>query len=152
MIDINIKVFKNNQHGFTLIEIMIAMVVFAIGILAVAAMQTSAIKCNSRASGLTEATIVADSRMEQFMTLDYNDPVLNDTDGDGVGGLNDATIASSDGSSVYAAQSGLVYNIFWNIAINSPVLNTKQIRLIVNWTEHGKARSLTFNFIKAETQ
>ena len=50
----------SNQQGFTLIEVMIAIVVLAIGILGVVTMQTSTTGFNSTAHALTGAATVAD--------------------------------------------------------------------------------------------
>ena len=140
------------QCGFTLIEVMIAVTVFAIGILAVGLMQIRAVKGNSSASGLTEATTAAQNQMEQLMALNYNDLMLSDTDGDGTGGLNDVPPAAADASDVYIGSIGITYNIFWNIAVNSPVSNTKQIRVIVQWTQNGSARTVTLNLVKSLTE
>ncbi len=146
------KLLKNNQQGFSLIEIMIAVTIFTIGILATGAMQMKAVSGNSFASGLTEATTVAQAQMEKLMALSYNDSALNDTDNDKTAGLNDASAATADGSSQYTGQTGTVYNIFWNVAVDSPVTNTKQIRIIVKWTAKTSARQITLNFIKALSQ
>jgi type IV pilus assembly protein PilV len=77
------KLVYNNKNGFTLIEVMIAMLILAIGILAVAKMQISAVKGNSAASGFTEATSFAQNKMEELVNLDYDDSGLNDTDDNG---------------------------------------------------------------------
>ena len=45
----------NNNQGFTLIEIMIAMVILAVSMLSVAAMQTGATKDNNTANRSTRA-------------------------------------------------------------------------------------------------
>lgn len=145
----NKNVKRKDQCGFTLIEIMIAMTVFAIGILAVGTMQISAVKGNSYASGLTEAIAVAQNQMEQLMSLDDNDSKLKDTDNDGVAGLNDASAGSSDGMvASYTGPTGISYNIFWNIAVNSIVTNAKQIRVIVQWRQNGNTRNVTFDSVR----
>ncbi len=152
----NKRVKRKNQCGFTLIEIMIAITIFAIGILAVAAMQIGAVKGNSSASGLTEATMAAQNRMEQLMSLNYNNPILSDADNDGIGGLNDTvppdTASSADGTSQYTGATSAVYNVFWNVAVNSPVNNTKQIRVIVKWTQNGGSRTVILNSVKSLTE
>ena len=149
----NTIVKGSNQHGFTIIEVMIAVTVFAIGILAVAAMQIGAVNGNTAAGTLTDATMIAQNRMEQLMSLNYTNVSLNDTDGDGTAGLNDTAVpAGSDGSSQYTGSTSVRYNIFWNIAVNSPVTNSKQIRVIVQWRQKGRTRSVTLNSVKALSQ
>ena len=67
---------KNYCQGFTILEVLIAISVFAIGFLAVAAMQITANKSTRRAAEFTEATAIASDRMERLMTLPYTDGLL----------------------------------------------------------------------------
>jgi len=55
---------KLQQSGFTILEVMVAIVVMAVGLLGVAAMQTKAIHSNYFAGVLTEKTSVAEEWME----------------------------------------------------------------------------------------
>lgn len=61
---------KNNS-GFSLIEVMIAMTIFAFGLLAVVSMQVTALRGNSGSRDMTEATILAQEIAEEFYILDY---------------------------------------------------------------------------------
>ena len=54
---------QTNVKGFTLIEVLIGMVIFSVGILAVAALQVSSTKGNSSARRITEATALAESQI-----------------------------------------------------------------------------------------
>ncbi|MGV7223056.1 MAG: type IV pilus modification PilV family protein [Nitrospinales bacterium] len=63
--------------GFTLIEVLIGMVIFSIGILAVAALQVSSTNGNSSARRITEATALAESQIEALMLLSYDHADLN---------------------------------------------------------------------------
>ncbi len=65
-------------RGFTLIEVLIAMAIFAIGILAVTSMQIRSINQNSTARLQTEATTLAVEWMEQLLALPYEDARLNE--------------------------------------------------------------------------
>lgn len=75
-----------NDRGFTLIEVMIAMGIFAIGFLAVGIMQINALTTTNSARRTTEALTVAEDRVEQFRVMpfyldsSYNlDPLLDST-------------------------------------------------------------------------
>ena len=72
----------SHQCGFTLLEVLIAVAVFTIGILSVNAMQISSIKGNSTANRISEATTWAADRMEILFGFDY-DSQLVDVDDDG---------------------------------------------------------------------
>jgi type II secretion system protein I len=61
-----------NIKGFTLIEVLIVMAIFSIGILAVAAMQITATKGNASARRITEATALAENQIENLMQLSYD--------------------------------------------------------------------------------
>ena len=68
---------KCNQ-GFTLIEVLIAMAIFSIGILAVANMQILSINQNASARLQTEATTLAVDWMERLLSLPYEDVLLDE--------------------------------------------------------------------------
>ncbi len=69
---------RNNQ-GFTLIEVLIAMVVLSVALLELGRMQLVAIQVNSNAQNLTEAAYMAQDTMESLMALPFTDNNLLDT-------------------------------------------------------------------------
>ena len=141
---------KSNQKGFSLIEILIAITVFAIGILAVGKMQIAAIKGNSFANDLTKATTLAQDRMEKLIGLSYIDPLNDDTDPpNGTAGLDADANATADHNDSNNPVDGR-YNIFWNIATDHPINNTKEIRVIVRWTDRGTQKRVSITSMKAD--
>jgi type II secretion system protein I len=68
---------RHPAGGFTLIEVMIAMAIFAIGILAVFSMQITAINQNAAARMQTEATAIAAQQLELLMALPYDNQLLS---------------------------------------------------------------------------
>ena len=68
----------NNQNGFTLIEVIIAIFILTIGILGAAAMQVASIDGNSKANKLTEAATWGGNELETLMALPYDDDLLSD--------------------------------------------------------------------------
>lgn len=59
------------QSGFTLLEVIIALFIFALGILGVGAMQLRAMQGNSSGMRLTEANAQAQASLEAFMSAPY---------------------------------------------------------------------------------
>lgn len=61
-----------NNQGLTIIEIMFALSIFAIGILAVSALTITSVNANASSRMVTEATTLAEDRLERLMTLPYD--------------------------------------------------------------------------------
>ena len=118
--------------GFTLVEVVVAISILAVGLLGVAAMQTSAIQVNSAAGQMTTRINWAQDKMEELKSLPFSDPWLeaagNPPGVDSVGNTHEQT--TSDG-----------YFVRWDIADNTPIPNTK--RIVVTVTGKGKTSQLT---------
>jgi len=70
-----------DSKGFTLIEVLIALAIFSIGILAVASLQVSARLQSRNSVEITEASAIASGQMEELMLRPFDhadlDPALN---------------------------------------------------------------------------
>jgi prepilin-type N-terminal cleavage/methylation domain-containing protein len=112
-----------NDKGYTLIEMLIAIAILSVGLLAVATMQISSIRVNDTARKMTRRATVAQDRLEYLMSLGYTNAVL--TSG-----------THTDGS----APSG--YSISWTVSTGGtlPPL-TRLIR--VNVSHGGKTTSMS---------
>jgi type IV pilus assembly protein PilV len=60
------------ERGFTLIEVMIALVILAVGLLAIASMQVTTARANFFSNNLTEGTYAAQDRLEFLKNLAGN--------------------------------------------------------------------------------
>ena len=124
---------SKKDEGFTLIEVLIAISIFAVGLLAVATMQLSAIRVNSTAGQITTRITWAQDKLEQLMALPYSDPLL-EAAGNPPG--NDST-----GNTHQLSPTTEGYTISWAVTDNTPVPNTKLIAVSV--TGRGKTSQLT---------
>ncbi len=110
----------DNAKGFTIIEVLIAMFILAIGILATTKMQLTAIKANHDAMNFTRAAIIAQDQIEILMLTPFDDNDLID-DGD-------------DDTKITDEKDG--YSIAWNVddvdADGDGTIDFKQINLQVN--------------------
>ncbi|MCW5201748.1 prepilin-type N-terminal cleavage/methylation domain-containing protein [Desulfobulbus sp. US1] len=150
------------QDGFTLIETMIAMVVFTIGILGLFGMQTTAIKENLTANSITSGSAWAMDQVEQLLNQDYENLLDTDSDGNNCGGLDDWG-DNADGSKV-SGDVEPIYKIYWNIARGCSLTNVtftpttpeneiyspKHLRIIVTRENGGgvEREFAVFNYIK----
>jgi type IV pilus modification protein PilV len=110
------------EQGFTLIEVMMAMVVLGIGIFSIAALQTRDMAYNNASKRQAEGYTLALDRMERLRAADY---------------INDVKTASE-------VQGG--YTVVWNVKAGG-VANTKQVDIQVQWNNRDVA---TVSFTRTE--
>jgi prepilin-type N-terminal cleavage/methylation domain-containing protein len=63
---------REDESGFGLVELLIAMMILSIGVLAIVAAFSSGAVALRRASGLSTATAIADTHMERFRAIRYS--------------------------------------------------------------------------------
>ncbi|HEV3480675.1 MAG TPA: type II secretion system protein [Gaiellaceae bacterium] len=66
------KTFSEGEEGFGLIELLIAMVILNIGLLAIVASFQAGIVTLSRASKVTTASVLGDQQMELYRAINYD--------------------------------------------------------------------------------
>jgi len=71
---------RGNEKGFSIMEVMIAIVVLVAGLLGVAAMQTRAIQCNLSAGRCSEGSTSGEAWMEWLMNQPYDKVAALDVD------------------------------------------------------------------------
>ena len=138
--------FKRQEKGFTLSEILVSVAILSFGLIAVSSMQVSSIRGNAFASDVTEAVTWAGDEIEKLVGLSWNDPLLNDTDGDGSVGLDDLGFDNNPATQTDADQSRVIqgkYTVHWNVAEDSLINDTKVIHVIVTWIDHGVQKRVT---------
>lgn len=86
------SVVNSKQAGFTLVELLVAVVILAIGLLGLAQLQVSAIKTNSHSHGLMAASNVAQLFLEDVTSWSEDDARLN-VDGTGNTDWNGGTVS-----------------------------------------------------------
>lgn len=124
--------------GFTMVEVLIALAVFSMGILAVFAMQITAINQNSAARMQSEATGVAVHTMERLISAPYDHEDLNE---DAADNPHEQTIGP--------------YRVQWNVttpALNDPVYSGIPVKMIALTVDSGNpnAQPVTLSFIKGQ--
>jgi len=122
---------RNRIEGFTLIEIMVALAILAFGILAVASMDMSSLSGTAAAQRVTEATSIAQDRVERFVSASYNDPDL------------------SPGTHT-EANPPTGYSVSWTVSSNTPITNTKTVVVNVSWNAKGITKSTSLTYIKMD--
>ena len=114
--------------GFSLIELLIAMSVMAIGMLAAASMQYSAVRNNTQGNVSTQASMLAKAQLEMLKNQNIGSAVLLPGD------YNDPSPIDENGN------PGGIYNRSWRI---DPLgTAARRIRVTVAWTKFGQPRSV----------
>jgi prepilin-type N-terminal cleavage/methylation domain-containing protein len=111
------------QGGWTIIEVLVAVVILCVGLLAVGTMQISAIRGNFMGGNTSIALTLASEKMEDLLNKAYG------TDADLTAGTHNEEVSDSG---VVAA--GSFYNRTWTIADTAtPWPTMKQITVVVSW-------------------
>lgn len=113
------------EQAFTLIEVLVAMAIFSIGILAVGTLIFSTTRNNTNGNVLTQATMLARAKIEEKKRAADAGPLSN-----GVETENNIDTQGNPGG---------IYTRVCNI---STVGNTRQIQVTVSWTRQGRSRSV----------
>ena len=114
-----------DQQGFSLIELLVAITLFAIGILSVISMQITAIKSNSIANKLSTATALAQETMDDITAWSINDPSLNTATANAVYDLNGAAAGTN-----LTVEGAGTFSATYTTTINTPVAGVT--RIVVN--------------------
>jgi prepilin-type N-terminal cleavage/methylation domain-containing protein len=121
----------NNQSGFTLIEVLIALAIFSIGILALASLQLSSARSTKTGNVVTQATMLARDQIETLRRV------------------TDVTTLSNGSESDVDAQGnpGGIFDRSWTISNPLGGGNTRQITVAVSWNHNGRNRRIELSTI-----
>jgi type IV pilus assembly protein PilV len=115
------------DEAFTLIEVMIALVVLSIGLIALAGLQVSAIKGNNFSKRITTPISIADDRIEQLKNIPYAD------------------IQAEPATNLTVSNMNFSREVI--VTINNPLPNTKRIDVTVRWIDGAKSYSMPISTI-----
>jgi len=127
----------SEEKGFSLVEMMVAVCIMAIAFAGLATMEIACINGNSIASNVTMGITLAQDKMEELNSVDYNDPRVADVNPSNNGDLRNATnIDFSETGIDEQGNPGGMYNRIWNIADDVPTDGQKTIVVLVTWENH----------------
>ena len=119
-----------NKKGFTLVEVLVGLVILAIGLLAIASMQVTSVRGNFFSHYLTQASYVGQDRLELLDNLSYSSAELL------AGNYNDGPTTIS----------GIVFNRSYTVA---DLNGYKIITYTVAWND-GVNRNIAFSTIRSQ--
>jgi len=132
---VNTRVFRGTLTGFTLVEILIALTILGIGLIAVMAYLPTALDASKRAADITTAALIAQKHIEEIK----------------LAGNNDITAVDGyDTSGIYHEDSD-VSGFFYMITVSSPgALGLRDVSVNIRWIFKGKYYVETFSTMIAK--
>jgi prepilin-type N-terminal cleavage/methylation domain-containing protein len=132
------------NKGFTLVEVLVAVVILSIGILAVSQMTVMGLKTTSVINQRLYARTTMARVFEDLNARPVTDSFLDD-DGDNTD-LDDDTTGDYT-QTVSDSLAKISYDVLWNVADNIPETGLKTVRIFVKWGP-GNKYSISTNIIK----
>ena len=126
------KKMLDNQSGFTLLEVLIAISILTVGLLGVAQMQIMGIRGNYFSGNTTTVLTLAEEKMEDLLGRSYSD-----TD------LTSGNHPDPDNPIDETGQAGGIYSRMWTVIDNTPIADTKTVTVNVSWDNFSHQVSLS---------
>jgi general secretion pathway protein I len=124
------SVFKNAGRGFTLLEVLVALVLLSISLVAIFELFSANSRGLSKSDDYSNAVIMAESRMREIL----DDDNLSERAWD---------VTTEDGYRMTAVVSGTVSNRTENLQVK-----LLEINLTVSWTKDSKERTFSLRTLK----
>lgn len=133
-----------DNSGFTIMEVMIAMVILAVGMLGIASLQISATKSNGVSGASSMAYNLAQQYMEQVLNTNYTDPNLADANAGNNADLLSTTSVDYQNVDMSGSTVDLGgFDLIINVADDNPISNTKTVVVIITWQNGQRSRSIS---------
>lgn len=129
------KNMMHDERGYSLVELIVSVLMFALGFLGVTKMQQHAIMGNSFSLQMGNALNIVDTQVERLRGLSVADA--------------DLVLGNHNASPV--EEKGVVYNLTWSVSTTDlgPTVDAREVDLVVTWTEKGNSHSITMNMYKS---
>lgn len=125
---------SKNNNGFTIIELLVAVTILAIGLLALAGLQVTSIKGNNHANTISQATALAQEQVELIRNMPYTAVVYPPV---------------PPNQLVEADINGTIYTRTTLVENNIPMNDLKRVTVTVSWTSRGQNRQVQLRTIVA---
>jgi prepilin-type N-terminal cleavage/methylation domain-containing protein len=127
---------RDGQEGFTIIELLIAMAILGMGMLAAVSMHFGTARNNTNGNIITQANMLAKTQLETLKSLNINDLDINATGRCYAGPGRGIEVASTDVGSIQLispdGQDGGIFRRYWTI--ENLGTDARRITVTVEWT------------------
>ncbi|MGA1867587.1 MAG: type IV pilus modification PilV family protein [bacterium] len=125
------------RSGYTLFEVLLAAFILSVGLLAMAHVQVSSMRGNTKSANFTSATILAETTIEELKKQ-----VIQS----GCSGLTSDEFIGVDPY----GDSGGIFTKKWEVTNYSDTENLKKIEVTVSWLENDKTHSISFSTVVSD--
>ena len=123
---------QKDEAGLTLIEVMISLAIFSIGILAIAQLQIWNFKNNTTGNISTQATLLARAKIEDLKNMPFTHAELN------IGNHTD----TNNPIDIQGAAGG-IFSRQWTVSgFAGDPANYRQVDMTVSWNRLGQNRQI----------
>jgi type IV pilus assembly protein PilV len=125
-----------DEGGYSLVELVVSILMFALGFIGVMKMQQQAIMGGGFSMQLGNALTIADTQAEVLRGV-----VLTDAD---------MALGTHNGAAL-PAQQGITYTLSWTVNTTSlgPTVDAREVNIRVQWTEKGTSHGITMNMFRS---
>ena len=113
-----------DDTGFGFIDVMVALVILTIGVLALADLQVIAVRSNAFSKGMVAALTVAETKLEQL-----KDSVFT-------------SIVAEAPQPVTDTASGLTFTRQVTVTNDTPIAGSKTVKVIVTWSDNAGSHTI----------
>jgi prepilin-type N-terminal cleavage/methylation domain-containing protein len=125
---VTVQCFRG-RRGFTLVEIVVAIVLLAVGVLGSASLTAALMRSNRGVTNRTRAVETLRLKVEDLQSQNY------------------AQVATGNDT---ATIGGITYNRAWTVTPNAPAANLKTITLTVTWGDRQGNHTMSNQTIRGQ--
>jgi len=126
--------WAGSGSGFTLIEVMVAILIFSLGVLSTASMQTASLFANSKSVKFTEASQLAANQAEDINMASYETLVEGETE----------VVSSGNNGETYTIKKDVGPELSYTDSNGVNTFFAREITVTVGWDD----KSTDLSFIK----
>jgi len=130
-----------SQGGFSLLEVLIALTILAVGLLGLALFQVTAIQGNASASDTVAATYYGQDQMERIQLVPFDNLASSPFGITGVLPDNAAIQSITDNNQTTVSKKGLRYYRVWAVSNVTPTLRMIQV-WVYWWDQRGRSHTV----------
>ena len=127
---------KNSENGFTLIELVVALLIFSIGVMGFMKLQGETIRGNAFSQHLSTAVSLAQDKAENLVNA----------------GLASGDLSLGNHAGATVVKNGVSYSLTWVVSALGTATNSRQVALTVTWQEKLLSHSAAISFVAAGNQ